>query len=812
MKEKNHITCLIKLIPVVIIPLFLITSCRHKRGRQVIDFNAGWSFHLGDDSLAATPDFNDSSWRTLNLPHDWSIEGTFSADHPTGQAGGCLPAGTGWYRKSFFIKKSDRNKKVFIEFDGIYRNSEVWINGHYLGKRPSGYVSFRYDLSPYLQYGKIKNTIAVRVDNSLQPNSRWYTGSGIYRNVRLVYTNEICIGHWGVFITTPDITKEKAVINVRILVDNHEKIPEPISCRTRIYDHNDKLVAESEKVRDTIFESRYIIQSLSVSRPGLWSVEDPCLYKAVITLYKDYRKTDSYEVPFGIRYFQFDPENGFFLNGKPLKLKGVCNHHDLGALGAAVNTRAIERQLGILKDMGCNAIRTAHNPPAPELLDLCDKMGFLVVDEAFDTWKKKKVKYDYHLEWEEWHQQDLIDFIQRDQNHPCVIMWSIGNEIREQFDSSGTKIAKELAAIIKSLDMSRPVTCALTENIPEKNFICQSGVLDVLSFNYKQDDYKNLPGLFPGKAFVASETASALASRGVYNKPSDSIQKWPEGYRVPLKNPNPDFTVSAYDHIHAYWGSTHEATWKIVKNLDFMAGLFIWTGFDYLGEPVPYDWPARSSYYGIVDLAGFPKDAYYMYQSEWTDKPVLHLLPHWNWKQGQMIDIWAYYNHADEAELFLNGQSLGVKSKNKDEFHVMWRVQFKPGTIKVISRRGGKTILEKEIKTAGKPAKIEMTADRKEINADGRDLSFITVNILDKKGNLVPDADNLVNFKMTGYGSIVGTDNGYQTDMESFRTNFRRAFNGKCLVIIRSENAKGTIMLSAEAEGLQPSAITIFSR
>ncbi len=812
MNVKNHITFLIKLLPVFFILLVLVPSCRQEKGRQIKDFTVGWRFNLGDDSLASFPDFNDSSWRILNLPHDWSIEGVFSADHPTGQAGGCLPAGIGWYRKSFFIKKSDRNKKVFIEFDGIYRNSEVWINGHYLGKRPNGYISFRYDLSPYLNYGKTKNTIAVRVDNSLQPNSRWYTGSGIYRNVRLVYTHQVCIGQWGVFITTPEITKKKADINVRIRIDNHEKIPEQISCQTRIYDSSNKLVAKSERIRDTMIGNRHFEQKLTIGKPGLWSVEDPCLYKAVITLYKGYRKIDSYEVPFGIRYFQFSPESGFNLNGKPMKVKGVCNHHDLGALGAAVNTRAIERQLEILKDMGCNAIRTAHNPPAPELLDLCDRMGFLVVDEAFDTWKKKKVKYDYHLEWEEWHKQDLIDFIKRDRNHPSVIMWSIGNEIREQFDSSGIIMAKELAGIVKSLDSARPVTCALTENIPEKNFIYQSGALDVLSYNYKQNDYKFFPDWYPGEAVIASETSSALASRGDYYMPSDSIQKWPEANNIALKNPNSDLRISAYDHIHAYWGSTHEETWKIIKNLDFMAGLFVWSGFDYLGEPVPYDWPARSSYYGIVDLAGFPKDAYYMYQSEWTDKPVLHLFPHWNWKQGQMIDIWAYYNHADEAELFMNGRSLGVKSKKEDECHVMWSVKYEPGTIRAISRKEGKTILVKEIKTAGKPAGIELTADRNEIKADGRDLSFVSVKIVDKNDIMVPDANNLVKFEITGTGNIAGTDNGYQASPEPFKVDFRKAFNGKCIVIIQSGTSKGNITLTAKSEDLQPSTIIINSK
>jgi beta-galactosidase len=520
---------------------------------------------------------------------------------------------------------------------------------------------------------------------------------------------------------------------------------------------------------------------------------------------------DQEQTSFGIRYFHFDSAKGFFLNGKPLKILGVCQHHDLGALGAAVNKRAIERQLEILKEMGVNAIRTAHNPPAPEFLDLCDKIGFLVMDEAFDMWKKKKNKFDYNVEFDQWHERDLADMVKRDRNHPSVFVWSIGNEIREQFDSSGTRIARELTDIVKRHDSSRPVTCALTENFPEKNYIYQSGALDVLGFNYKLFDYPELPKRFPGQSFIATETSSALATRGYYDMPSDSNRLWPESGKQPFAKGNADLTVSAYDHVYAYWGSTHEAGWKAVKKYDFMSGIFVWAGFDFLGEPVPYPWPARSSYYGVIDLAGFPKDSYYLYQSEWTNKPVLHLFPHWNWQPNKLVDVWAFYNNADEVELFLNDKSLGIKKKEAGSMHVMWRVPFQPGTLRAVSRMNGKTVLVKEIKTAGKPAKIELIADRKKIKADAQDISFITVRVLDKNGNIVPDADNLVHFEVTGAGKLAGVDNGLQTSMESFKGNSRKAFNGLCLAIIQSTDKGGTIRLEVTSAGLLPATLTLQS-
>jgi beta-galactosidase len=652
----------------------------------------------------------------------------------------------------------------------------------------------------------------VKVDNSLQPNSRWYTGSGIYRDVKLLKTSDVHVAQWGVFVTTPEVSETQAKVVAQITLTNLTGNVQNVQVETIIVDAKGQTLSTERQGFDAAAGEQTISQTFELTNPELWSITSPMVYSAITSIFKEGEKVDQYETPFGIRYFNFDAEKGFSLNGQPLKIHGVNQHHDLGALGAAFNVRVAERQLEILKEMGCNGIRMAHNPPDEKLLDLCDQMGFIVIDESFDVWAKGKKKFDYKVDWEENHMRDLRDMILRDRNHPSIFIWSIGNEIREQFDSTGLAITRELAEIVRSLDTTRLITSGLTENEPDKNFIYQSGALDILSFNYKHEAYADLPNRFPNVPMLASETSSAFATRGHYDMPSDSIQRWPAKYNEPIPNANADFTVSAYDMISAYWGSTHEETWKVVKKLDHIAGIYVWSGFDYLGEPDPYPYPARSSYLGIIDLAGFPKDAYYMYQSEWSEKDVLHVFPHWNWTEGQEIDVWAYYNHADEVELFLNGVSLGVKSKVDDDLHVQWSVKYASGSIRVVSRKDGKTVLEKEIKTAGEPSKIHLTSDRKEIKADGYDLSFITVDILDEKGVLAPNADNLVNFEISGPGKIVGVDNGYQASWESFKANQRKAWKGKCLVIVQSTDEKGKIKLSAKSEGLTESEVEILVR
>ncbi len=812
-------------------------ACSTQLPREISDFNEGWSFHLGDIADAHTVNYDDSGWRNLTLPHDWAIEGDFSADNPSGAGGGALPGGIGWYRKTFTLDKELKDKKVFIDFDGIYMNSDVWVNGNHLGFRPYGYISFRYDITPYLNFTG-ENTIAVRVDNSEQPNSRWYSGCGIYRNVWLTTVDPVYVDLWGTYVTTPEVTAENATILVKTVVKNESSENGSIRIVNNILDSSGRKVAEGLSDLQIVSGiSGETEQRIALPNPILWTIEDPYLYKVVTKVFVGKTQSDEYVTPLGVRSFSFDADKGFTLNGKQTKIKGVCMHHDLGCLGAAVNKRAIERQLQILKEMGVNGIRTAHNPPAPELLHLCDSMGFIVMNETFDMWRKKKTTYDYARFFNDWHERDLTDHILRDRNHPSIFMWSVGNEVLEQWThadadtldiqqanlllnlkrdpstladeeemSVNSLLAKKLVDMVKSLDPTRPVTSGNNEPNPY-NHLFKSGAMDIIGFNYHEYEYDNVPENFPGKPFIAAETTSALMTRGYYRMPSDSMFVWPVRWDIPFSDPS--YSCSSYDNCHVPWGSTHEKTWLKVKQNDFVSGMYIWTGFDYIGEPTPFYFPARSSYFGIIDLAGFPKDVYYMYQSEWTEKNVLHVFPHWNWHNGEVVDIWAYYNNADEAELFLNGVSQGVKKKENEQLHVSWRLNFEPGTLKVISRKNGKEVLSREIKTAGEPYQIKLTADRQTIMADGKDLSFITVEVLDKDGNLCPNADNLIQFDINDAGNIVGVDNGNQTSMERFKDTKRKAFYGKCLVVVQAGKSKNTIQLSASSDNLQKAEIKL---
>lgn len=819
----------------------LFSCSTQNKVRDTTDFTENWKFYLGDDSVAYTPAYDDAGWRTLDLPHDWSIEADFSVDNPATPGGGALPGGIGWYRKEFTVDKSNENKSIYIDFDGIYWNSKVWINGHLLGERPNGYISFRYELTPYIKVGE-KNIIAVRVDNSQQPNSRWYTGSGIYRNVWLTAVNPLHVDHWGTYVTTPEVTKENATINIKTSVRNSSESAQRFELYTILLDKDGKEIAKTNNSNDAgTNEVMDMEQSLTLSNPTLWSIENPYLYKIITRIEQNGKVVDEYETPLGIRYFSFDPDKGFFLNGESVKIKGVCHHHDLGCLGSAVNVRAIERQLEILKEMGCNGIRTAHNPPAPELLDLCDKMGFIVMDEAFDMWRKKKSPYDYSQYFPEWHERDLTDLIVRDRNHPSIFMWSVGNEVLEQWshidadtmnlqqanmilnfantlnkkdiDSKDLHVNSlltiKLVDIVKKLDPTRPVTIGNNETEPS-NHIFRSGAVDIIGFNYHENNWVNFHEKFPNQKLIITESTSALMSRGYYEMPSDSMNIWPERWDKPFNRPI--HHCSSYDNCHVPWGSTHEDTWKLVKNFDHISGMYLWTGFDYLGEPTPFWWPSRSSYFGAIDLAGFPKDIYYMYQSEWTDKDVLHIFPHWNWREGQTIDIWAYYNNADEVELFLNGESLGKRAKEKDIYHAFWRVPYQKGTLKAISYKNGKEILTKEIKTTGDPVSIRLIADRQIIAADGKDLSFVTVEVMDADGNPVPVADNLISFSIDGNGVIAGTDNGDPTDSNSLKKPSRKLFSGKALAIVQSNKKSGKIILKAKSEGLKEATIEITTK
>jgi beta-galactosidase len=777
---------------------------------SALNFNLGWKFILGDQAGASAKSFPDNAWRRLDLPHDWSIEGSFDKNNPATVGGGALPGGIGWYRKQFTVPASSKGKYIVVDFDGVYRNSEVWINGHYLGKRPNGYISFRYVLSPFLNYGG-QNTIAVRVDNSRQPNSRWYSGSGIYRDVKLLTLNQTHVAQWGTYVTTPEVTAARALVKVQTEVQSPTGKPVQGVLNIQILDADNRVVASNSGTL-RLNGKTVLTKTIELQIPKLWSTAEPYLYTVRTQVLVNKQVVDDYTTPLGVRSFSFDPNQGFILNGKAMKIRGVCNHHDLGALGAAFNVRAAERQLEILKSMGCNAIRTSHNPPASALLDLCDRMGFIVMDEAFDMWVQKKSDFDYHLDWAKWHKQDLSDQIRRDRNHPSVFIWSVGNEIPEQGgkagDTSGRVIARELAAIVRSLDSTRPLTTA-NNNVETSNNLIKSNAMDLIGFNYNHDKWKDFHTNFPGKKLIATETTSALQTRGSYDMPADSMRIWPVAWDKPLTTGNEDLSCSAYDNCYTPWGSSHEQTLKAFENDPVVSGMFVWTGFDYLGEPTPYVWPARSSYFGIMDIAGFPKDVYYMYKSVWTDKPVLHVFPHWNWKVGQTVDVIAYYSQADEVELYLNGKSLGKRSKQGQDLKVSWKVPYQPGELKAISRKDGKTVLEEEIHTAGAPAKLILSADRSQVNADGKDLSFVTVKVVDQEGNVIPNAANLINFSLQGDGAITAVDNGSQVSHESFKVNYRKAFNGLALAIIKAGKTASTLRLRASSVGLQDASIEI---
>jgi len=793
-----------------VLAVALLQGCSQPVPRTHISFNEGWKFSLAASDDAAQPGFDDSGWRKLDLPHDWSIEGEFSEKNPASPGGGALPGGVGWYRKTFKVNTDDRDRLTYISFDGVYRNSDVWINGTWLGKRPYGYSSFRYELTPYLKYGGEDNVIAVKVDNSEQPNSRWYSGSGIYRNVWLTTTEKIAVDQWGTFVTTPEVSSEAALIRVTTQIRNSTGSKADVRLETTVYDSDNRRVARTETDQVEVpVSGTAVTQELTVKSPRLWSVDNPHLYRVVTTIRSGQLLADTYETVTGIRSFEFDREKGFILNGEPVVIRGVCNHHDLGCLGAAINTRAMERQLEILKEMGCNGIRTSHNPPAPELLDLCDRMGFIVMDEAFDIWKVAKTDFDYHLDFDEWHRRDIETMVLRDRNHPSVFIWSIGNEVMEQWqrDGSGEAIATELAGIVRSLDDTRPVTAACNDPAPH-NPVIASGALDLIGFNYRDTLWTRFPQTFPEGRFIGTETTSALATRGSYDMPSDIIRRWPARWDQPFKDGNPDLTCSAYDNCSAPWGTTHRDSWRLIRDNPFLTGMYIWTGFDYLGEPTPYWWPARSSYFGIIDLAGFPKDVYWFYQSEWTARDVLHIFPHWNWNPGQTVDVWAFTN-CDEVELFLNGNSLGRQRKGHDDFNLVWKVKFEEGTLLGVGYRNGTEIMRSEVRTAGEPAALTLSPDRAEIKADGSDLSFITVALTDKDNNPVPLASNMVSFSIEGPGTIAGVDNGSQTSMEPFKADYRKAYNGKCLVVVRAGKEKGEIRITASSAGLPDATVTV---
>ena len=777
------------------------------QARERQNFDAGWLFLLADSSQMSDADYQDSWWRRLDVPHDWAIEGDFYVSNPSGASGGALPGGVGWYRKHFSINQETiTNNRYFLEFDGVYMNSTVYVNGQKAGFRPYGYSSFEYDITPYVHEGD--NVVAVRVDNSDQPNSRWYSGCGIYRHVWLTKTHPIHVRHWGVYVH-----------DGKVEVDYENPTRQKVTVKNMLLDADGKVVARSTG------QSSYL--SPLTSHLKKWSCEDPYIYKVRTQLIAGGKVVDEVETTTGFRDFRFDAKTGFWLNGQNFKLNGVCEHHDFGCLGAALHEDALHRKLLKLKAMGVNAIRSSHNPPAPELLNMCDTMGLIVMDESFDMWRRRKTQNDYARFFDEWHERDLTDLVVRDRNHPSVLMWSIGNEVLEQWSSAeadtltleqanlilnaghdASTLAKDgelsvqslltqhLADIIKRYDTSRPITAGCNEPDPN-NHLFKSGAIDLVGFNYHHQWVKDVPKNFPDKPFIFSESVSALQTRGYYLMPSDSIIVAPKEWWMPYTDPS--FMCSAYDNMHASWSSTHEQTWDVVKHSPYVGGQFIWTGFDYIGEPTPYGFPARSSYFGIIDLAGFPKDSYYLYQSEWTQKPVLHLFPHWNWLPGQTVDMWCYYNHADEVELFINGKSQGTRTKDDHTYHVMWRVAYEPGEVRAVARKDGKVVREQTIRTAGQPDHIRLSVDYQ-----GRALCFVCADVVDQDGRLCPWAEDQISFSVDGDAQILATDNGCQTSMERFTSPQRRAFFGKCLVVV-----KGHGTLKAQSPMLKAASMVV---
>lgn len=826
--------------------LSLITAACSLQGAAAANsrhsFNRGWRFALTESDAPASPGFDDSDWRRLDLPHDWAIEGSFSESNPSGTGGGALPGGVGWYRKTFHPTTNGAPQLLYLDFDGAYMNASVYVNGHLLGTRPYGYAPFSYEITPYVNYGA-DNVVAVKVDNAEQPNSRWYSGCGIYRNVWLRRVSPVHIPLWGQHVVPYDISSSKAMLKVVTNVENRSAKNRKIQVNTRVISPDGTVVASAfTPVSVKGQGNKECCQLMRVEAPELWSTESPRLYKVRTEVTIDGRTIDANTVVTGFRTAEFDPAKGFALNGKRMKINGVCLHHDAGALGAATNRRAIERQLQIMKEMGANAVRCSHNPPAPELLELCDSMGMMVMDESFDMWRKKKTSHDYARYFNEWHERDLTDLIRRDRNHPSIIIWSIGNEVLEQWSdaaadtlsleqanlvlnfghgkemlasaadslSVNSLLTRKLSAMVKELDPTRPVTAGCNEPDPG-NHLFRSGALDIIGYNYHDDWFKDVPRQFPGKPFIITESVSALMTRGYYRMPSDSMYIWPERWDKPFFEES--FSCSSYDNCHVPWGNTHEGTMRHVEENDFIMGQFVWTGFDYIGEPTPFGWPARSSFFGIVDLAGFPKDIYYMYQSRWRpDLDVLHIFPHWNHNEGETVDLWAYYNNADEVELFINGISQGTRRAPKGSYHVSWRVEFTPGTVTAVSRKDGHEVCRRQIQTAGAPHAVRLTPDRREISADGRDLCYVTAEIIDENGNLCPCADNEITFTVDGCGYNAGVDNGSPISLEPFKAPTRKAFNGKAMLIVQNNGNAGDVCLQAAAPGLLSATETITAK
>ncbi|SDX93968.1 beta-galactosidase [Lutibacter oricola] len=806
----------------ILLSIILLSCSKTPTKNTKENFDFDWKFYAGDIENVEKSNFDDSKWRTVNLPHDWSIEGNFSKNNPSFSRGGWLPTGKVAYRKTFTVPSTDKNKRIVIYFDGAYRNSEVYINGKLLGKRPFGYIAFYYDMTEHINFGK-ENVITVKLDNSKQPGSRWYTGTGIYRHVHLITTNKLYIPVWGNYIVANKIKNSKAEINVETTVKNDFDTNENIDISVSIFNEAGKLIT-SKKESKAISKNESIKHKsiLTVENPTLWDINNPYQYSIRTEIIQNNKIVYTETTKTGIRTLTFNHTEGFKLNGKTVKLKGVCLHHDGGPLGAAVHKRTIERQLEKLREMGCNSVRTAHNPFSEEFLNICDEMGFLVMNEAFDEWerpkqpattqngKKQKITvHKYAHLFKKWAAKDLEDFILRDRNHPSVIMWSIGNEIDQMRDETGIAIGKRLVDIVHKFDY-RPATNGVhgywDMKRPNQEAAATS---DIYGYNYiKQDRMDWEREQFPNVMAVITEHESAQSfyPRSTYLYGKQKEQWW---------------NKLNYKYDDAYkWvekrdirGEAGMEAWRLVKESPFLMGMFIWTGWDYIGETIPFGWPARSSSFAPIDLAGFPKDGYYFYQSQWSNKPMVHIFPHWNLEgmEGKKVSVYSYTN-GDEVELFQDGKSLGKQKNNTEKVEYQtWNVVYKPGELKAISYKNGKIIAEKMVKTAGKPSKIKIETRRTKMNANGQDLIYVECTILDKNGNEVPTANNLLKFNVEGAAIISGVANGDNMGLEPFKAKQRTAFNGKCLAIIQSTQKAGNIKLSITSKGLESTTINFKS-
>lgn len=780
--------------------------------------------HPGGDVSYVQASFDDSTWRNVTLPHDWAITGPFITAGPYGGMGRLPSWGIGWYRKQLEIPASDRDRSIFIDIDGAMSYVTVWLNGKLVGGWPYGYNSFRLDLTPYVTFGGA-NQLVVRLDNP--PHSaRWYPGGGLYRNVWLTKTNRVHVSHWGTQVTTPQVSKASATIDVSVSIDNDSQTESLVDVSTNIY----ALDADGKRTGDVVAKIKHgnarvaagtnaqLHGSTTLANPRLWGprpTQTPNRYVAVTTVSRGGTTIDRYETRFGIRSLRLDPNNGVYVNDERVPLNGVNNHHDLGALGAAFNVRAAERQLEMLQEMGANAVRMSHNPPAPELLELTDRMGILVMDEVFDVWERKKTPLDFHLIFPDWHEQDLRSMLRRDRNHPSIILWSVGNEVGEQYTGEhGAAIASKLVNIVREEDPTRLTTTAMNWAKPDMPL---PAAVDVISLNYQGAGIRSLPGQFPAfrerfpnKVILTSESASALSSRGEYQFPvSGSIS----GPVRPGSGGDPKTRqVSAYELHAADFGTSADRAFAAQDQHPYVAGEFVWTGWDYLGEPTPY-YSSRSSYSGIIDLAGFKKDRFYLYQAKWRPElPLAHLLPHWTWP-GREREVTPVHliTSGDEAELFVNGKSQGRKKRGPYEYRLRWDyVTYEPGELRAVSYKNGKEWATASVRTADAPAKLELTADRSTIQGDGRDLSFVTVRVLDKNGLPAPIAKNSIRFSIDGPGEIVATDNGDPTSFVPFQSPVREAFNGLALVIVRGKTDQaGKITVHAESATLEGAAVTI---